>query len=141
VAIFFYSEQVEVPPLLKSRTKIFLKSIINEESFLCGEISVIFCSDKFLLNINKKYLQHNYYTDILAFDYTSGKIASGDIYISIERVTENADKFNVSFNEELYRIMFHGILHLLGYSDKNEKDKEIMTLKEDYYLKNFFSSH
>jgi len=135
VAIYFYSEQVEFPPILKSKTKQYFKNIISEEKFQCGNINVIFCSDNYLLDINKKYLQHDYYTDIITFDYTSKNIISGDIYISIERVQENAKIFKVSYIDELYRIMFHGILHLAGYNDKTTADKKKMTFKEDYYLK------
>jgi len=135
VAIYFYSEQVDFPPILKSKTKQYFKNIISEEKLQCGNINVIFCSDNYLLDINKKYLQHDYYTDIITFDYTSKDIISGDIYISLERVQENADIFKVSYIEELYRIMFHGILHLAGYNDKTTADKKKMIFKEDYYLK------
>jgi rRNA maturation RNase YbeY len=95
---------------------------------------LIFCSDEYLLDVNKKYLNHDYYTDIITFDYVEDKIISGDIFISSDRVRENANQFNVSFEMELFRIIIHGILHLLGYKDKTKKDKSLMTEKENFYL-------
>lgn len=99
-----------------------------------GDINYIFCTDKYLLNINRKYLQHDDYTDIITFDYTVKDLISGDIYISIDRVKENAGVYKVSFQNELLRVMVHGQLHLCGYKDKSNRDAKLMREKEDYYL-------
>lgn len=100
-----------------------------------GSINFIFCSDKYLLQLNQKYLNHNTYTDIITFDNSDSQHEiSGDLYISVERVRENSKQFSGSFVIELQRVMIHGILHLLGYNDKSSKDKETMRNKEDYYL-------
>ncbi len=100
-----------------------------------GEISIIFCTDDYLLKINKDFLNHDYYTDIITFNYVSGNIISGDLFISVERVKENAKAFNVKFIEELERVILHGILHLIGYDDKTTEQKEEIRKKENYYLR------
>ena len=105
-----------------------------EESFLIQSISYIFCDDDYLLNINIKYLKHNTLTDIISFNDTLGKNISGDIFISTDRVKENANTYNVSFLDELHRVMIHGVLHFCGYKDKTEEEKKLMRSKEDYYL-------
>ncbi len=109
------------------------KSIQNEEHKL-EEISYIFCNDKYLLEKNMQFLDHDTLTDIISFDYSVGKIISGDIFISIERVKENANKFKVNFIDELHRVMIHGVLHYCGYKDKTEDEKKTMRSKENYYL-------
>ncbi len=108
-------------------------SIKNEE-YKEGEINYIFCDDEYLLDLNIKHLNHNTLTDIISFDDTLGRLISGDIFISIDRVKENALKFKASFNNELQRVMIHGILHFCGYNDKTKEEKELMRKKEDYYL-------
>ena len=112
----------------------YVKLLINSELMKLGEISVILCSDKYLLEINIEYLKHNYYTDIITFNYVEGKVISGDLFISVDRVKENSTAFNTSFIKELYRVIFHGILHLIGYNDKTEEEKKLMREKEDFYL-------
>jgi len=107
---------------------------IEKERFKIGEVNYIFCSDEQLLEKNIEFLNHDTYTDIISFDYTMGKLISGDIFISIDRVTENSEAFNTSFIDELNRVMIHGILHYCGYKDKSEEDKKLMRSKEDYYL-------
>ena len=97
-------------------------------------LSFIFCSDEYLLKINKNYLTHDFYTDVISFDYTEENLVSGDIFISIDRVKENAIIFSSSIKDELHRIIIHGLLHLLGYSDKTPRLKAIMKDKEDFYL-------
>lgn len=99
-----------------------------------GEISVILLSDEDLLKINIDYLNHDYYTDIITFDYSEGCKISGDLYISVDRVKENAQKYGYRFEEELKRVIIHGILHLCGYNDKSRKEQHEMRKKEDYYL-------
>jgi len=108
--------------------------VLDQEERELGEINYIFCDDDYLHEINVKTLKHNTLTDIISFDYTVGDVVSGDIYISYERVRENAEKFALDFKDELHRVMIHGILHYCGYQDKGEKDKLIMRSKEDYYL-------
>ena len=134
-SIRFFSE--EVPFILKNKIKIrnWLANVIREENKIVLNINYIFCSDNYLLELNKKYLHHDSLTDIITFPeliYT-GKV-SGDIYISVERIKENAGQYLQSFDKELQRVMVHGVLHLLGYKDKSRKNKLLMTLKEDYYL-------
>ena len=135
MSIQYFNEDVPLPKLKKRRTTNWIKNIIGAEEKICGDISFIFCSDEYLLEVNKKYLNHDYYTDIITFDYVSGRLMNGDIFISVDRLLENSKVFNTTFDNELSRILAHGVLHLLGYKDKNIKDKKMMTFKEDYYLK------
>lgn len=111
-----------------------IKQLINEEKKETGDISVIFCSDRYLLEMNKKHLNHDYFTDIITFNYVEDDVISGDLFISADRIRENAGKFNVTFLEELYRVILHGILHLVGYNDKTSEEKKVMKDKENYYL-------
>ena len=126
----------DIKPLKVNKTHLnkYIKHLINSEIKKMGDLSLIFCSDKYLLEVNVKYLKHNYYTDIITFNYVEGEIISGDLFISIERVKENSNKFNTTFIRELYRVIFHGILHLIGYNDKTEEEQKIMREKEDLYL-------
>ena len=109
----------------------WIARIIESEEYLIGEINYIFCDDEYLHTINVQYLNHDTLTDIISFDYTEGKVISGDIFISTERVHDNAIDFNVSFNEELKRVMVHGVLHYCGYKDKSDSDVQIMRQKEE----------
>ncbi len=118
----------------KSKVSKLLLSVIAKEKKKAGEISFTFCSDKFLLAINKKFLKHNTLTDIITFQYPSKELSS-EIFISIPRVKENAKKYSVTFENELSRVMIHGILHLCGYKDKSAAKKREMRKREDYYLK------
>lgn len=111
--------------------KDWISKIISSEGFTEGEINYIFCDDEYLLNINIEYLNHDTYTDIISFDYTVGNLVQGDIFISTERVSENALNYNVSFEEELKRVLSHGILHYCGFKDKTDEDVRIMRQKED----------
>ena len=115
--------------------KNWLKNVVLEEKKEIGEIVFIFCNDDYLLKKNIKYLNHNTFTDVISFDYSDKNITSGDIFISTERVKENAIKYNVEFLKELHMVMVHGLLHLLKYNDKNQSDKKLMNNKENYYLK------
>lgn len=99
-----------------------------------GDVNVIFCSDNYILDINMKYLQHDYFTDIITFDYCEGNVISGDLFISIDSVRENAKYYGTEFEDELNRVLIHGVLHLIGYDDHSEKDIKKMREKEDYYL-------
>ncbi len=113
---------------------IWLKKIIKQEKKKLGELVYVFCNDNYLIEQNIKFLNHNYYTDVLTFDYSDEDIISGDILISVERVYDNAKKFNVEFLLELDRVMAHGLLHLLGYKDNTNSDLKVMRLKENFYL-------
>lgn len=115
----------------------WLAEVIESEDKTEGEINYIFCDDEYLHKINLEYLNHDTLTDIISFDYTIGNLLSGDIYISVERVKENALEFNVSFDEELLRVMAHGVLHYSGYKDKSEEDEILMRQKEDEKIKMF----
>ena len=117
-----------------TETEHLIKKIILSETKEVGDIVCLFCDDNYLLNINIKYLNHDYFTDVITFDYCEKDIVSGDILISLERVVENAKKYNVSFLTEFYRVVIHGLLHLLGYNDKTKSEKELMRKKENYYL-------
>lgn len=127
----------EIPSLKVKENHLikYIKQLISNELKEVGEISIIFCSDAYLLEINKQYLNHNYYTDIVTFDYGENSVISGDLFISVDRIRENAGNFNVTFKEELCRVVFHGVLHLIGYNDKTEEEQRVMRKKEDFYLR------
>jgi rRNA maturation RNase YbeY len=112
----------------------WVEDCILNEGFQLGEINYIFCDDTYLHKLNVEFLNHDTLTDIISFDNTLGKIVNGDIFISVERVKENALLFQTNFNEELHRVMIHGILHYVGYKDKSEEEKEMMRNKENQYL-------
>ena len=114
--------------------KDWIKKIIISEGKVLGNIGYIFCSDAYLLKLNKKYLAHETYTDIITFDYVEGKIISGEIYISTPRVKENSTTLNINFKDEIDRVIAHGVLHLIGYGDHTAEQKELMRSREDYYL-------
>jgi probable rRNA maturation factor len=158
MAIHFFEEDITYPLKKKSILKSWIKLCIEEEGFTTGELNYILCSDDYLLEMNKQYLDHDTYTDIITFDTSSGEQRakskeqrlptlnsqlptkiSGDIFISIDRVKENAKKFEVTEFDELRRVLIHGALHLMGYKDKSKKDVELMRNKENYYLKKAIS--
>ena len=112
----------------------WLEKLILEEGKKPGDINYILCNDEYLLEINRQYLDHDYYTDIITFDYCKGKIISGDIFLSLQRVLDNASMLETKQEEELNRVLAHGILHLCGYKDKKEEEKKTMRYKEDYYI-------
>lgn len=118
----------------EERLSAWLTSVIIEEDFSEGEINYIFCDDDYLHKLNVEFLKHDTLTDIISFDYTLGRLINGDIYISIERVLDNAKDFKVDFESELHRVMVHGILHYCGYKDKNKEDETMMRTKENYYI-------
>jgi len=131
--ITYISENTFVLTKDKQISKWIEFSIQNEHKEL-GEINYIFCDDNYLLDINVKELKHNTLTDIISFDFTVGNVISGDVFISTERVSENATNLELDFEVELHRVMIHGILHYCGYKDKTEEQKRVMRSKEDYYL-------
>jgi rRNA maturation RNase YbeY len=119
----------------------WLSKVISSELKNEGDINYIFCDDDYLLEINQQYLDHDTLTDIISFDYSIGNELHGDIFISIERVSENADDFDVPFDEELKRVMAHGVLHYCGYKDKSEEDEKLMRQKEEEKMKMFHVKH
>lgn len=112
----------------------WIADTIDDEGFKEGEINYIFCDDAYLLDLNIEFLEHDTLTDIISFDYTLGKLINGDVYISVERVQDNAKDFGVTFENELSRVMIHGILHYCGYKDKTESEQMEMRSKENYYI-------
>jgi len=121
----------------EDRYAAWITNVCVSEGYSLGELNYIFCDDTYLLNINQQYLQHDNYTDIITFDYTVEKVLSGDIYISVERVLENSVTYDVSFDEELLRVMGHGLLHLMQYKDKGEEQIVEMRAKENEKIKMF----
>ena len=126
-----FNSETSFTPKNQNKLAEWISNVILSEGFEVGEINYIFCDDIYLHKINQEFLKHDTYTDIISFDYTLGKEVGGDIFISIERVLENAEKFNEVFETELHRVMIHGILHFIGYKDKTKKDKTLMRTKED----------
>jgi rRNA maturation RNase YbeY len=131
---------VKIPGFIsKTILKQNLKSLAIKEGKILKDISVVFTDDEYLLEVNKQYLNHDYYTDVITFDYSVFPSVSGDIMISLDRVKDNAESLSVSFEEELFRVIYHGLLHLCGYKDKSPSDEALMRKKENEYL-NFFVS-
>lgn len=133
--ISFHNQSIAFKFKGKTKIKQWIKAVTEKEKHKLGTINYIFCTDDELLEINIKHLNHNTLTDIITFDYTEGKTINSDIFISVERVFENAEKFKVTFDEEFQRVMIHGILHLCGYKDKTKVDAELMRKKENAALK------
>jgi probable rRNA maturation factor len=136
--ISFFNEDIDFKLTQITKTKSWLKDIAKVEGFAMGELNYIFCSDDYLLNINREHLNHDFYTDIITFD--NSEIAhkiDGDIFISIERVRENAQDFEKTFEDELRRVLAHGLLHLVGYDDLEDTSEAEMRSKEDFYLNLF----
>lgn len=133
--ISFHNQSVSFKLKEKTKLKQWIKAVTEKEKHKLGNINYIFCTDDELLEINIKHLNHKTLTDIITFDYTEGKTINSDIFISIERVAENATKFQVTFDEELHRVMIHGVLHLCGYKDKTKADADLMRKKENASLK------
>lgn len=129
---FNYETEFELP--YEEQVSIWISAVIKNEGFKEGEINYIFCDDDYLLKLNVEFLNHDTLTDIISFDYTMGKEIHGDIYISVQRVKENAKDFEIDFNSELNRVMVHGILHYCGHKDKTKADKTAMRSKENYYI-------
>lgn len=135
----FFSEKISFKLKDQARIKKWIGQVVKKEKKSVGNINYIFCDDEYLKRINRLYLKHNYYTDIITFQHETDdkKEISGDVFISIDRVKENAEKFDVNFGQELHRVMIHGVLHLFGYTDKSKSGKAKMTQKEDFYLSLF----
>ena len=132
--IRYFCEDIKFTYKNKLANNRWLKIVAGSEIRKIGDINVIFCSDNYILDVNMKYLQHDYFTDIITFDYCEGKVLSGDLFISVDSVRENSIEFGTDFEEELHRVIVHGVLHLIGYDDHTEEDKKVMRQKENYYL-------
>ena len=135
--IQFFFETIE-EFLLPNRVEEWIEQLISTEEKKTGNINYIFCDDEYLLKVNQDFLNHDYYTDVITFDYVKGKTISGDIFISITRIKENAITLSDNdFERELIRVLAHGVLHLCGYKDKSEGDQKIMRAKENFYIDRF----
>ena len=131
----FFSENIEFTIPFPQKTIQWIQQTVSAESHELSSLNFIFCDDAYLHSINKQYLQHDDFTDVITFSYAENPHRiEGDIFISIDRVKENAAAFQTSFNDELHRVMIHGVLHLLGYNDKSESERQIMRKKENSYL-------
>lgn len=130
----YYCEDIKFLFKNKLANNRWLKLVAGSEIKTLGDISIIFCSDNYILDVNIKYLHHDYFTDVITFDYCEGDKLSGDLFISIDSVRENAVEFGTEFDEELHRVIVHGLLHLIGYDDHTPEDQKVMRAKEDYYL-------
>jgi len=138
-SISFHSEGVRTKTPSKRLLKAWIKEFVSNHSKKVGEIAIVFCDDEKILEVNRNFLQHDYYTDIITFDYCEDEVVSGDIYISVERVIENALIHKSEYNTELLRVLAHGILHLIGFQDKEEKSKLEMTQNEDLCIALFYT--
>ncbi len=133
--INFFREDVACPGIDQDKYKNWILKVIDTHGKKCGDITFIFTSDEYLYKMNSKYLNHHYYTDVITFDYSKNDILSGDIFISIDRVKENADRYEVTFINELSRVIIHGVLHLAGFKDNTSEEKEKMREEEDKALR------
>lgn len=137
--IYFSAHEVKVGLKDRTRLKGFIRELFEREEQGLAHLQYVFCTDEYLLQINQEFLKHDTYTDIVTFELSPDpEVTQGEIYISIDRVKENAERYEVTENYELHRVMFHGALHLCGYKDKTKKDVELMRQKEDEYLKLYF---
>lgn len=132
--ISYYFEETDFLFKAKTLTNKWLRLVAESEIRRIGDISIIFCSDNYILDVNQRFLGHDYFTDIITFDYCEGDRISGDLFISVDSVKENSVEYNTEFNDELNRVIVHGILHLIGYDDHNDEDIAQMRAKENYYL-------
>lgn len=134
MAITYQTEDIKMPAIKKKETTEWIKAVASSYEKRVGEIAYIFCSDEKILEVNRQYLKHDYYTDIITFDYCEGNKLSGDIFISLETVQTNSEQFHTTYNDELHRTIIHGILHLCGINDKGPGEREIMEAAENKAL-------
>ena len=134
MAISFYAENTTLPSINQNAVSLWIKTVAETYGKKTGDISYIFCSDEKILEVNRQYLRHDYYTDIITFDYTSKNKISGDLFISLDTVRTNSEKFSTSYNEELHRTIIHGILHLCGINDKGPGERAVMEEHENRAL-------
>ena len=134
MAIAYYAEDIELPAIKKRAVSGWVKAVAETYGKKTGDISYIFCSDEKILEVNRQYLQHDYYTDIITFDYCEGDRLSGDLFISLDTIRTNAEQFGAAYDDELHRVIIHGILHLCGINDKGLGEREIMEEAENKAL-------
>ncbi len=134
MAIYYYAEDTDLPKIEKQETTCWIEEVVLTHQKKCGNISYIFCSDAKILEVNREFLQHDYYTDIITFDYTQGNRIGGDLFISLDTVRSNAQLFGTTFELELMRVIIHGVLHLCGINDKSDAEQAIMTREENNAL-------
>ncbi|MBN2742898.1 MAG: rRNA maturation RNase YbeY [Marinilabiliaceae bacterium] len=134
MAIEFYSEDVDLPKIDINKCEQWFAQVVENQGFVVGDITIVFVSDNYLLEMNNQYLDHDYYTDIITFDYTEEKTVSGDLFISVDTVLSNSQEFGVDYLNELHRVMIHGVLHLIGFDDKSEEHQLEMTKMENSSL-------
>jgi len=134
MAIIYQVEDTKMPLIKKRKVSEWIKNVVVGYQKKVGDIAYIFCSDKKILEVNNEYLQHDYYTDIITFDYTEGDVVSGDIFVSLDTVKSNSEQFGTNYDEELHRIIIHGILHLCGINDKTPPERKYMTECENKAL-------
>ena len=137
--ISFQSEEVQIPSIIKPDVKDWIEKVIESHHFIPGELNYIFCSDDYILSINRQYLNHDYFTDIITFDYRVNNVISGDLIISLDTVKSNANKYGDNYEMELLRVIIHGILHLCGFNDKTSAESQLMRQLEDKAL-NLYST-
>ena len=133
--VFFHKEGVSLN-LDFNKLEKWIKKALKHFKYKKAELGVIFCDDNYLKKINVKYLNHDFFTDVISFDYSENKIIKGDVFVSVDRVKENASRFGVSFNDELFRVIIHGVLHLCGFNDKTVEEKKEMRKQENFFLNN-----
>lgn len=135
INIFF--EDTDEFDLSKLNVESNIEKLVTNEERTLGDVNYILCSDAYLLDINRQYLNHDYYTDVISFDYCEDNVISGDIFISVDTVADNAKEYGVTFEKELARVMIHGVLHFVGYNDKSDEEVPVMRAKENQYLSLF----
>lgn len=134
MAFNFYTEDIDLPNIDFEQIKSWLQNVIGNHLKSVGNITYVFCSDNYILSINKQFLNHDYYTDIISFNYSSQRLISGDLFVSLDTVKSNSELFGSDFNIELSRVIVHGVLHLLGWDDKTDEERIVMREKENYWL-------
>lgn len=133
--ITYQTDGVKMPAIKRREVSAWIKAVAAGHGYKTGEIAYIFCNDEKIIEVNREYLKHDYYTDIITFDYTEGNVISGDIFLSLDTVRSNSRQLGVSYEQELHRVIIHGILHLCGIDDKGEGEREIMEHEENVALR------
>lgn len=133
----FFFEDTDEFEIKKLDVEKNIEKLVTNENRILGDVNYILCSDAYLLDINRQYLNHNYYTDVISFDYCEENVISGDIFISVDTVADNAKEYGTTFENELERVMIHGVLHFVGYNDKSDDEVKVMRAKENQYLSLF----
>ena len=132
---FFYQEQCKLPSFFsRQEVKRWLEAVAKAYGRWVGTITYVFCDDAYILEVNRKYLEHDYYTDVITFDYTEGEVLAGDVFVSLDTVASNAEEYGTTYEEELHRVVVHAVLHLIGFKDKTETDAAVMREQENRCL-------